>query len=97
MIAVQVDAKNRLTSNGMVSIAQISGKWANKARVSRLPEYPKLPGSKVLQELTNHDPGKNALTVILENGYSTAANRNHCKRFYESRGWTDIGRKNKRS
>ena len=97
MIAVQVDAKNSLVSNGMFSIAQIKGKLADKALVSRLPEYPKMPGSTVLQELTNHDPGKNALTIILENGNSAASNRAYYKKFYESRGWTEIGMNNKKS
>jgi len=97
MIAVQVDAKNSLVSNGMFSIAQIKGKLADKALVSRLPEYPKMPGSTVLQELTNHDPGKNALTIILENGNSAASNRAYYKKFYESRGWAEIGMNNKKS
>jgi len=97
MIAVQVDAKNPLTSDGMVSITQLKGRRTDKAMVSRLPEYPKMPGSTVLQELTNHDPGKNALTVILENGHSAASSRAYYKRFYESRGWTEIGLHNKKS
>lgn len=91
LIAVQVDAKNILVSNGMISIAQIEGELVESARVSRLPEYPKMPGSTVLQELTNHDPGKNALTVILENGHSAASNRTYYKNFYEHRGWVEIG------
>lgn len=91
LIAVQVDAKNSLVSNGMISIAQIEGKLAEKARASRLPEYPKMSGSTVLQELANHDPGKSALTIILENGHSVTSNRAYCKSFYESRGWVEIG------
>jgi len=90
MIAVQVDAKNKLVSDGMVSISQMKGRLVEKTLVSRLPEYPKMSGSKVLQELTNHDPEKNALTVIMENGHSAAANRAYYKNFYESRGWTEI-------
>lgn len=97
MIAVQVDAKNPLVSNGMISIAQIKGTRADKSLVSQLPAYPKMSGSTVLQELTNHDPGKNALTVILENGNSTASNRAYYKKFYESRGWTEIGFNNPQS
>jgi hypothetical protein len=97
LIAVQVDSKNSLFSSGMVSIAQIEGRLAEKARVSRLPEYPKMPGSTVLQELTNHDPGKNALTVFLENGRSAAANRAFYKKFYERRGWVEIGMRDAQS
>ncbi|MDB6063404.1 MAG: hypothetical protein JWM78_3507 [Verrucomicrobiaceae bacterium] len=91
MIAVQVGAKNPLASDGMVSMAQIKGTLVDKAMVARAPEYPKMPGSKVLQELNNHDAGKSALTVILENGNSSSSNRSYYKHFYESRGWTEIG------
>lgn len=97
MIAVQVEAKNMLASNGMVSMSQMQGGLVDKALVSRLPEYPKMPGSKVLQELINHDPEKCALTVILENGHSAASNRNYYKKFYESRGWTEIVLRNRKS
>lgn len=91
LTAVQIDSRNKLESDGLFSISQLEGSIVAAARVSHLPEYPKMPGSTVLEELNNHDAGKNALTIILENGNSPASNRSYYKSFYESRGWTEIG------
>lgn len=91
LIAVQVDATKLWESNGMISVVQLEGALINAAQTQKIPDYPKMSGSTVLQELVNHDPGKNALTVVLENRSSSESNRNFYKQYYEQRGWVEIG------
>lgn len=90
LITVQVDKTDATRSEGMFSVAQLDGAMVEKAMTGKLPEYPRMSGSKVLQELNNHDAGKNALTVVLENAHSPASNRDYYKKYYESRGWVEI-------
>jgi hypothetical protein len=90
LIVIQIDGRNKLESNGIISMAQLEGALIGEAKVNKLPEYPRLPGSVLIEELNHHDPGRNALTMILENGSSPASNREFYKKFYESRGWVEL-------
>lgn len=86
LITVQLDSDEKKETTGILAISQLE---PPPQRVTT-PDYPKLPGSTVLQELNNHDIGKDALTVVLENGYSVASNRDYYRKYYVAKGWAEI-------
>ena len=48
---------------------------------------PMLPGSSTLNDLAHNDGGRTARTVLVKNGFSTAANADFYRRNLESEGW----------
>ncbi len=68
-------------TEGLLGISAPPG----KARVQEA--VPMLPGSSTLNDLAHNDGGRTARTVLVKNGFSTAANADFYRRNLESEGW----------
>ena len=49
--------------------------------------FPRMGGSRVLDDQSSHDPGKLSRTLMLNNNFSVRSNTNFYKRHYQGLGW----------
>jgi hypothetical protein len=66
---------------GMSKIDELDGE------VKLGKSFPKMHGSKVVNDIKHNDNVKNGRTVMLQNKYSISSNANFYREYYLSRGW----------
>jgi hypothetical protein len=71
----------RTGSEGLLGVSAPPGKEVVTEAV------PMLPGSRLLNDLAHNDGGKTARSVMLNNGFTPAANADFYRRNLESDGW----------
>lgn len=86
---VQVQAAPGGGSWGYLSISDLP-KQARKKKYS-LDDmgngFPRMGGSRVLDDQHSRDPGKSGRTLMLENGFSVGSNAGFYRRHYRGQGW----------
>ncbi len=86
---VQVQARAGGGSWGYLSISDLPGQARQHRYTLANPGkgFPRMGGSRVLDDQSNRDPGKLSRTLMFSNRFSVASNTSFYKRHYQGLGW----------
>lgn len=83
-LSVQVQPKGFNQSWGYLSLSKLEpGSKPEKLGKG----VPMMSGSRVINDMPSSDPGKQARTLLLANGFSVSSNANYYRNYYLDRGW----------
>ena len=77
-------------NNGSYALLGVTRLLERGARTYRGQGFPMLPGSRVVNDIENHDGGKNARTVMLVNDSTLQANVVFYRNQYSWSGWQTV-------
>jgi len=87
LLTVQVKNLEAFTSTGYLAIGDLKNM---ETRPDVGTDVPQMNGSKVVNDLTSHDPGKKGRSVMIVNDFSVQSNSNFYRQYYSDRNWSQL-------
>lgn len=87
LLTVQVKNLGPFTSTGYLAIGDLKNM---ETRPDVGIDVPQMNGSKVVNDLTSHDPGKKGRSIMIVNDFSVQSNSDFYRQYYSDRNWSQL-------
>lgn len=84
LLTVQARETNALTCEGFLAVADLED---IRKRPARDDSVPQMAGSRVVNDLTSTDPGREGRTLMIVNDFPVSRNRDYYRDYFLDRGW----------
>jgi hypothetical protein len=87
LLTVPVKSLGAFVSTGYLAVGDLK-KMETKPLIGNGVPY--MNGSKVVNDLTSHDPGKTGRSLLIVNDYSVQSNSDFYRNYYSDRNWSQL-------